>query len=165
MITRPYDNALAITAFENKTFHSCTVSGFTCTCGAIGSVAFPAGLAGPIIDQRALPEKFESVSLIAVANGAVQTSDTPSVNYLGVALGLQDNATTCVGGWADYSTADWPAERGLQNVTTATSTGSNYYSVAGQQVATPLAGILSTATVAAGGTTSTGYAKDRKSVV
>lgn len=160
MINRFLSEAEYVHAFDAVTFHSCTVSGFTCSCGAQDTGgALPFSYTGRLIDRMGLSRNFQAVKLVASAQGVIQTSGvgtTAMIQYLGLSLGLQHSATTCSGGFVDWSTGDWGGEQALQNVTTATSTASGLYTVAGATVSpVGLAQVLSTALTTS---TSTGYA-------
>ena len=156
MITRGLSDVVPVHAFDQMTFHSCTVSGFTCTCaGPINSGVGTTAFGGRIIDRLGLSRRFSAVKIALAAYGDIQVSNgsTAMINYMGVAAGLQHSATTCSADFTDYSTGDWPGEEAFQVVTTATSTSSPFYSA--QQLSANAAGLLSTALTTS---TSTGYA-------
>lgn len=157
MITRFVSETEAVSAFDNKTVHSCTVSGFTCSCGVASTGgALPYSLAGRIIDRLGLGKNFNSVKVVPVGLGVIQCSATAcSIQYIGVSMGVQHSATTCSGGFTDLSTGDWPAEQPFQVVTTATSTGDVYYGQEAGFVSQNTAGLLTTSPTTS---TSTGYA-------
>lgn len=157
MITRFISEAEAVSAFDQKTFHSCTVSGFTSACGTVSTGgALPFSYAGRIIDRLGLGKNFNSAKVVPIGLGVVQASATScTINYLGVSLGIQHSATTCSGGFSDYSTEDWPAEQAFQRVSTATSTGDGFYSQEAGFVSPNTADLMTTD---ASTSTSTGYA-------
>lgn len=158
-ISRNFAGAEVVHAFDTKTFHSCTVSGFTCTCGALGSTSYaePYGHAGRILDRLGLRTDFASVKPIVSAYGNPLTSveSTAHLSYMAVTVGLQHSATTCLADFEDLSTGDWIPEQPLQVVTTATSTGASYYSREGSEISAAVAGAMSTALTSS---TSTAYA-------
>lgn len=158
-ISRNFSGAEVVHAFDSKTFHSCTVSGFTCTCGALGSTGYaePYGYAGRIIDRLGLRADFAAVKPVVSAYGNILTSveSTAHFNYMDVTVGVQHSATTCLADFEDLSTGDWINDQPLQVVTTATSTSGTYYSRENAEISSAIAGALSTA---ASSSTSTAYA-------
>jgi hypothetical protein len=158
MITRDLAGVDVVTAFDIKTFYSCTVSGFTCTCSAGSTVgALPNSYAGRIIDRLALGRSYRAVVIAPVAHGPVITcvESTAHLAYLALSVGLQHACTTGESGFVDFSTEDWPAEQPLQVVTTATSTGASYFSASAKEFSDNAAAIMTTALTSS---TSTAYA-------
>lgn len=157
MISRDLGGVNVVHAFDQKLFHSCTVSGFTCTCGTVDTGgALPFSLAGYIIDRLGLTRSYNSVVLSAYGMGSRQSSaGTCTGDYVGVTLGLQHSSSTCSGGFTDYSTGTWQTERPFTWVTTATSTAASpFFSAEQALMGAPASTQLSTA---ASTTTSTGY--------
>lgn len=163
MISRNLAELDLVVAFDQKTFHSCTVSGFVCTCGTVDTGgALPFSYAGYIIDRLGLARQYQAVMLGIQGSGSRQSSaGTCTGDYIGVTVGLQHSSSTCSGGFTDYSTGLWQAEQPMVWVTTATSTGvspffSNEQSLLTVITQVPAATVMSTA---ASTTTSTGYAQ------
>lgn len=156
MITRDLASVNSVHALDQMAFHSCTVSGFTCTCaGPINSAVSTTAYPGRLIDRLGLSRRYAAVKVVVAGYGDIQASagSTAMTNYMGIAVGLQHSATTCSGDFTDYSTGDWGPEEAFQVVTTATSTSSPFYNV--QALSANAAGILTTALTTS---TSTGYA-------
>lgn len=156
MITRDLASVNSVHAFDQQIFHSCTVSGFTCTCaGPINSAAGATSYPGRLIDRLGLSRRYAAVKVAVAAYGDIQCSagSTAMTNYMGLAVGLQHSATTCSGDFTDYSTGDWGVEEAFQVATTSTSTSAWAYSA--QQLSAVAAGVLTTALTTS---TSTGYA-------
>jgi hypothetical protein len=156
MITRHLAETQVVHAFDQVSFHSCTVSGLVCSCGAQDTGgALPFSYTGRLIDRLGLNRNFNAVVIAPSAYGALGASATAcSIRYFGLSLGLQHAASTA-GPFVDYSTADWPAETALQGVSTATSTGDPYYSVGNASISANNAALLTTGLTTS---TSTGYA-------
>lgn len=158
MISRGLKEAQVVgDAFVQKTFHSCTVSGFTSACGVADTGgALPFSHTGRIIDRLGLAQNYNSVLLAVHALGTVQASATScTINYLGIALGIQHSSSTAASGFADYSTADWVAEQPLVRVSTSTSTGDGFYSAEAAFVSDFTSAAMTTSPSTS---TSTGYA-------
>lgn len=158
MISRGLAGLDLVPAFGQTQFHSCTVSGFVCTCGTVDTGgALPFSYAGRIIDRLGLSVNYQAVALAAWGSGSRQSSaGTCTGDYMGVTVGIQHSSSTCSGGFTDYSTQNWNAEEPFVWVTTATSTAASpfftaeQFAVTGNVAATVL-------TTAASTTTSTGY--------
>lgn len=162
MITRDLANTQSVGAFNAPAagdFHSCTVTGFTCTCGGFVStdIGF-LGFGGRIIDRLGLRENFAAVVAAVQAKANVTTSaeSTAMVKYYGLTIGLQHSSSTCSGGFSNYSTDEWVNDYPLVEVSTATSTGASFYSVEGADVAAASARLMTTGLTSS---TSTGYAE------
>jgi hypothetical protein len=163
MISRSLAELDVVIAFDQKTFHSCTVSGFVCSCGSVDTGgALPNSYAGYIIDRLGLSRQYQAVLLGVYGSGSRQSSaGTCTADYLGVSVGLQHSSSTCSGGFTDYSTGNWQTEQPFVWVTTATSTAASPFFSNEQSLLTvitqvPAATVMSTA---ASTTTSTGYAQ------
>lgn len=156
MITRFVAETESVSAFDNVTFHSCTVTGFTCSCGTVDTGgALPNSYAGRIIDRLGLQKNFAAVKVVPSGFATFEASATScTINYVGVSLGVQHSSSTCSGGFTDLSTADWPAEQAFQRVSTATSTGDANYT---QEAGFVSPNVASLASTAASTSTSTGY--------
>src|SRR3990167_7793475 len=158
MISRFLSDVVPVHALDQVSFHSCTVTGFVCSCG-VGSTggALPYSHGGRIIDRLGLSRRFAAVKIAVAGYGDIQCSagSTAMTNYIGVAAGLMHSATTCAADFADYSAGDWPSEQAFQVVTTATSTSSPFYSAQGALLSANAAGALTTGLTTS---TSTGYA-------
>lgn len=157
MISRGLKETQVVHAFDQKVFHSCTVSGFTSACGPVDTGgALPYSYAGRIIDRLGLGNNYNSVLVAVHADGIVQASATScTINYVGLSFGLQHSSSTGLTGFTDYSTADWPAERALVRVSTATSTDDGFYSAEAAFVSPNTAALMTTSPSTS---TSTGYA-------
>jgi len=162
MITRDLANLQVVGAFDSPAagdFHSCTVTGFTCTCGGFVStdIGF-LGFGGRMIDRLGLRENFAAVAAAVKARANVATSveSTAMLRYYGVTIGLQHSSSTCSGGFSNYSTGQWVNDYPLVEVSTATSTGASYYTVEGADVAAVTARLMTTGLSSS---TSTGYAE------
>ncbi len=159
MINRALAGVVAVTALDEKAFHSCTVSGFFCTCQPYtGAVALPFGLGGRIIDRLGLMDGYNTVAVVPSARGdRIGSTTCYTDDYVGLATGIQHSSTTCLGNFTDYSTDNWGPERGLLWVTTATSTGASgspAYNNEAALLGAPATQILSTSRVCS---SSTGY--------
>jgi len=157
MISRGLDEIEVVSGFDSKLFHSCTVSGYSCTCGPHstgGSFAY--SYAGRMIDRLGLRANFNAVKPFVVAHAQVNSSaeSTGMTRYYAVSIGLEHSASTCSGGFSELSTELWSAEQALQVVTTATTTSNGYYTEEGRVVSDAVAGALTTA---ASSSTSTAY--------
>lgn len=171
MITRDVHQLQVVPAFAHRAkFSVDTVAGYTCTEGsgetsAIGDSGFMPGF---VIDRLGLQRTYHSLLIAPVAFGHIKACSTASkvVTWGALSVGLQH--TSASGGtYANYSTEDWMVKVGLWRQTTATSTGSLFYTAVQRDVGLStdlgLGKVLASATsTAAGesiqsGTTSTQY--------
>lgn len=159
MISRNLAGLVPVVAVNEATWHTCAGTMAFCTCTPYtGADALAFGLGGRIIDRLGLVEGYGAVAVVPVAYGDRFGSSTCYTDdYIGVATGIQHSSTTCLGGFTDYSTENWAAERALIWVTTATSTGatgSPAYNADAALLGAPASQILTTGRVCS---SSTGY--------
>lgn len=157
MINRALAGLTPVAALQDTSFHSCTVTGYFCTCQPYtGASALGSGLGGQIIDRLGLVEGYNAVGVVPTVRAVRQGSTTCYTDdYVGIATGIQHSSTTCLGNFSDYSTENWAAERALVWVTTATSTSASpAYNNEAALMGAPAAQVLSTSRVCS---SSTGY--------
>jgi len=129
MISRGLSELEIVHGFDSHSFHSCTVAGFSCTCGPHstgGSFAY--SYAGRMIDRLGLRANFNSVKPFITAHGGLNTSAESTAMYHSqfFGLGLEHSATTCSADFAELSTELWITGQPNQVVTTATSTSASF---------------------------------------
>lgn len=152
MITRDVHQLYAVPAFiNNARFTGCTLAGYTCTeSGATSAIGSSEFFPGFMIDRLGLPENFKSLMVAPNVYGDLQTSvGTGNIAVIRLSVGLQHTSATG-GTWANYSTQDWIADKGLWRQSTATSTANLDYTVVQRDVgltsAIGIGGLLSSST-------------------
>lgn len=164
MITNDLSNLTIVSAFDSSAaggYRACTVAGTgTCTCGGYLSTDIGLfGFGGFMIDRFGLKDNYAAAAIAIDAQAEVGSSaaSTVMLTYYAITAGLQHSSTTCSGGFSNLTTADWITNRPLLIQTTATSSGTAFgWTSEGTLVAAPIALFAS---VEAGNTTSTGYAR------
>ena len=167
MITRDVSQLYVVPAFTHRAaFISCTIAGLTCARdGATSAIGTSEFWPGYTIDRLGLPRNFNSIAIVPTVFADLNTSSNKNVMVVRLSVGLQH--TSASGGtWANYSTGDWIADKGLWAQTSATSTAHALFTVVQRDVGLTteigIGGVITSATSTAGGsgglpgTTSTG---------
>lgn len=76
---------------------------------------------GTIVDRLALGRHYNAVFPVVIGDGDIGTS-TKGCHFASVEVKIQDSATTCAGGFSDYSTGFQVAPRAAFIINTATAT-------------------------------------------